>query len=54
VHIGGADFVGMLMQGKTFADMPHLEPTAVAMLDEFAWWAHALKAARQATSSIAA
>jgi NAD(P)H-dependent FMN reductase len=49
VHIGGADFIGMLMHGKTFADMPHLEPTAVAMLDEFAWWAHALKAAREAT-----
>jgi NAD(P)H-dependent FMN reductase len=48
VHIGGADFIGLLMQGKTFADLPHLEPTAVAMLDEFAWWADALKAAREA------
>jgi NAD(P)H-dependent FMN reductase len=46
VHIGGADFIGMLMQGKTFADMPHLEPTAVTMLDELVWWSHALKAAR--------
>jgi NAD(P)H-dependent FMN reductase len=48
VHIGGADFIGLLMQGKTFADMPHLEPTAVTMLDELAWWTHALKAAREA------
>ena len=48
VHIGGADFVGMLMQGKTFADLPHLEPTASAMLDDLAWWTHALQAARLA------
>jgi NAD(P)H-dependent FMN reductase len=54
VHIGGADFMGMLMQGKTFADAPHLEPTAVAMLDELAWWAHALKGAREAASLKAA
>ena len=49
VHIGGADFVGMLMQGKTFADMPHLEPTAVALLDELVWWVGALKTAREAS-----
>jgi NAD(P)H-dependent FMN reductase len=54
VHIGGADFIGMLMQGKTFADMPHLDPTAVVMLDEFAWWTHALKAAREETALKAA
>jgi NAD(P)H-dependent FMN reductase len=46
VHIGGADFMGMYMQGKTFADMAHLEPTAVTMLDDLAWWAQVLKAAR--------
>jgi NAD(P)H-dependent FMN reductase len=49
VHIGGADFIGMLMQGKTFADMPHLDPAAAVMLDELAWWARALKAARAET-----
>jgi NAD(P)H-dependent FMN reductase len=55
VHIAGADFIGMLMQGKTFADMPHLDPTAVTLLDELAWWTHALKAARETTTaSIAA
>ena len=54
VHIGGADFIGMLMQGKTFADMGHLEPAAVTMLDELAWWTHALKAAREVTVSKAA
>jgi len=54
VHIGGADFVGMLMQGKTFVDAPHLDPTAVTMLDELAWWTRALKTAREAPLSAAA
>jgi NAD(P)H-dependent FMN reductase len=50
VHIGGADFVGLLMQGKTFADLPHLEQTATTLLDELVWWARALKRAREATA----
>jgi len=51
VHIGGADFMGMLLHGKTFADSPHIEPTAHAMLDELAWWVQALKTAREGTPS---
>ncbi len=54
VHIGGSDFIGMLMQGKTFADAPHLDPAAVVMLDELAWWANALKSARDAAAQKAA
>jgi NAD(P)H-dependent FMN reductase len=54
VHIGGADFIGMLMHGKTFADAPHLVPTAEAMLEELAWWAQALKTAREETTLEAA
>jgi NAD(P)H-dependent FMN reductase len=54
VHIGGADFIGMLMQGKTFADMPHLDPTATALLDELVWWTGALKTARETTPQQAA
>jgi NAD(P)H-dependent FMN reductase len=50
VHIGGADFVGMLAHGRSFADSPQLEPAARAMLDELSWWARVLKAARAATS----
>ena len=50
VHIGGTDFIGMFMHGKTFADAPHLEPAAQAMLDDLSWWAHALNTAR-ATST---
>jgi NAD(P)H-dependent FMN reductase len=46
VHIGGADFVDVLMHGKTLGDKPHLVPSVNAMLDELAWWAGALKQAR--------
>jgi NAD(P)H-dependent FMN reductase len=53
VHVGGADFMGMLMHGKTFADATHLEPGARAMLEELAWWAQILKAARASTSPAA-
>jgi hypothetical protein len=28
MYIGGTDFMGMLLDGKTFADSPHLEPAA--------------------------
>jgi NAD(P)H-dependent FMN reductase len=47
VHIGGADAMGLIFQGKPFEEFPHLVPTAVAMLDDLAWWAKTLKAARE-------
>lgn len=47
VHIGYAEFVGLLMQGKTFADYPYLEPSAVKMLDDLSWWTTTLRAGRQ-------
>jgi NAD(P)H-dependent FMN reductase len=46
VHIGGADFIDLLVHGKSFADKPHLVPGAHAMLEELAWWTHALRRAR--------
>jgi NAD(P)H-dependent FMN reductase len=46
VHIGGGDFVGLLMQGKKFEELPHLAQAAEVMLEELAWWARALKTAR--------
>lgn len=46
VHIAGADFIGMFMHGKTFADMQHLEPAARSLLDDLLWWTRALKSAR--------
>jgi NAD(P)H-dependent FMN reductase len=54
VHIGGTDFLGVFLQGKTFADSPHLEPAATAMLDELAWWAKTLKTAREAPAAASA
>jgi NAD(P)H-dependent FMN reductase len=49
VHIVGGDFMGLWRGGKTFEDMPHLAQSAEATLDEVAWWAKALKAAREVT-----
>jgi NAD(P)H-dependent FMN reductase len=46
VHVGGADFIDLLLHGKSFADKPHLVPGASAMLDELEWWTCALKQAR--------
>lgn len=49
VHIGGADFLGLWQGGGSFEEMPHLAQSAGVMLDELAWWAKALKTAREAT-----
>jgi len=46
VHIGGADFIDVLLHGKSLADKPHLVPGVSAMLDELAWWTGTLKYAR--------
>jgi NAD(P)H-dependent FMN reductase len=51
VHILMGDFVA-LMQGKAkLGDIPHLEDSAKSMLDQFAWWARALKTARDADAA---
>jgi NAD(P)H-dependent FMN reductase len=47
VYIGLSEFLGMLQQGKSFADYPHLDTAAQAMLDDLAWWTTALKTARE-------
>ena len=46
VHVGMVEFLGIWQQGKSFEDFPHLAKAAEAMLDDLAWWAGALKAAR--------
>lgn len=46
VHIGYAELVGLLRQGKTFADYPNLEGSAVKMLEDLVWWAETLRAGR--------
>jgi NAD(P)H-dependent FMN reductase len=48
VHIGLAEFLGLLQQGKAFSDYPYLEQSATLMLDDLLWWARALKTARDA------
>lgn len=47
VHLGMVEFLGIWQQGKTFEDFPHLGQAATGLLDDLAWWAKALKAARQ-------
>ena len=47
VHIfGRAEFIEILMNGKTFSDFPHLEQAAESMLDDLIWWATTLRAGR--------
>jgi NAD(P)H-dependent FMN reductase len=48
VHMGMVEFLGIWQQGKSFDDFPHLAQSATAMLDDIAWWARALKSAREA------
>ena len=48
VHIGMAEFMGIWREGKAFTDYPHLAQSANGLLDDMAWWAKALKTAREA------
>lgn len=47
VHIQGADFMAVWRQGKSLTEFEYLQPNVAGMLDELAWWATALKAARE-------
>lgn len=46
VHLGAAEMIGVMMQGKTFDDFPYLANYVKALLDEVTWWAKLLKNAR--------
>ncbi|AJY45176.1 NADPH-dependent FMN reductase [Martelella endophytica] len=48
VHIGMAELLGILREGKTMADFPYLIDSATAMTDDLLWWTKALKTARDA------
>lgn len=48
VHIGAIEFMGLWQQGKTFDDFPYLAQSAASLLDDVAWWARALRNARDA------
>lgn len=47
VHIDRHAFVGMLLEGKSFDEFPHLAQQAHTMLDDLVWWARTLRAGRQ-------
>ena len=46
VHILLPDFLAVMQQGKDLAELDHLNQSAAQLLDQLAWWAYALKAAR--------
>ncbi len=46
VHLSREQFVGLLLDGKTFADFPPLRQAGEAMLTELVWWAEALRCGR--------
>ncbi|MBU1306383.1 MAG: NAD(P)H-dependent oxidoreductase [Alphaproteobacteria bacterium] len=54
VHINMEPLIGMLREGKDFADYPYLAPTVTTMLDELSWYAHTLRAGRQSAERDAA
>lgn len=48
VHINANEMLPLMKDEKGFGDFPYLADAAKLMLDDLAWWAHALKAARAA------
>jgi NAD(P)H-dependent FMN reductase len=55
VHIGMVESLGIMQQGKTFEDFPHLAQAANRLLDDMSWWAKTLKPARERlTTGVAA
>jgi NAD(P)H-dependent FMN reductase len=54
IHIGMEPFLAVLQGHKTLADFDYLNKGAETTLDELAWWARALKAAREADAERAA
>ena len=53
VHILMPDFVAVMKGEKTLAQIEHLNQAANLMLDQLAWWAFALKRAREEDSKTA-
>src|SRR5262245_14388229 len=47
VHIQGSDFMAAWKGGKEITELTYLQQNATDMLDQLAWWANALKAARE-------
>jgi NAD(P)H-dependent FMN reductase len=51
VHIGMVESLGIMQQGKTFEDFPHLAQAADRLLDDMSWWANTLKPARESMTT---
>ncbi|MEX2127109.1 MAG: NAD(P)H-dependent oxidoreductase [Xanthobacteraceae bacterium] len=49
VHIQLPVYLAVLKEGKKLSDFDFLNQSAEHMLDQLAWWTHALKAAREKT-----
>lgn len=47
VNIAMEPYIGILMQGKTLDDYDHLVKGRTTLFDQMAWWANALKDARE-------
>jgi NAD(P)H-dependent FMN reductase len=47
VFIMGGDFMALMQGQKEVSEFTYLEPVAAEMLDQLAWWATALKNARE-------
>jgi len=54
VHIQIPVYLPVLKEGKKLADFDVLQQNAKDMLDQLAWWTHALKAAREQSPAQAA
>jgi NAD(P)H-dependent FMN reductase len=48
VHIAWGDFLAVKQDGKKLEDFEHLNQAAAALVNDIAWWAKVLKAARAA------
>ena len=48
VHIAWADFLAVKQGEKKLDELEHLNQAATALVNDIAWWARVLKAARQA------
>jgi NAD(P)H-dependent FMN reductase len=54
IHIGGSDFMPIMMGQRTWDDvLPSFVPFTTDLLDNLAWWTNATKAARDADAAAA-
>ncbi|MDR0787232.1 MAG: NAD(P)H-dependent oxidoreductase [Gemmatimonadota bacterium] len=51
IHVGGADFMGIMQGQKSFSDLSYMDPMINGMFADLLWWVKALKTARAATAA---